>query len=184
MPALAQAHHFMGGRLPRSWMEGFLSGLGHPVIGVDHFAFVVAAGFLLAFVPRGLWALVALIAGALVGAALHLSGGALPGAEAMIAVSVICVGVLVAFARPWPTVPLAALLALAGVLHGYAYAESIFGAEPAPLAAYLGGFSLIQLALGAGAFFIQRRLGERFRRPVALALGGAASALGALSLLA
>ena len=40
----AFAHHMMGGRTPSTFMEGLLSGLGHPVIGLDHFAFLVAIG--------------------------------------------------------------------------------------------------------------------------------------------
>ena len=32
----AQAHHPMGGATPGNWMEGLLSGWGHPIIGADH----------------------------------------------------------------------------------------------------------------------------------------------------
>ena len=38
----AEAHHVMGGRMPSTFMEGLLSGLGHPVVGLDHLAFIVA----------------------------------------------------------------------------------------------------------------------------------------------
>lgn len=44
----AFAHHLMGVRTPASFAEGILSGLGHPVIGLDHFAAVVAVGCLAA----------------------------------------------------------------------------------------------------------------------------------------
>ena len=44
----AMAHHLMGGRMPSSFGEGLLSGLGHPVIGLDHLAAVVAIGCLAA----------------------------------------------------------------------------------------------------------------------------------------
>ena len=40
----AQAHHVMGGRTPETFMQGLLSGLAHPVIGLDHLAFIVAMG--------------------------------------------------------------------------------------------------------------------------------------------
>ena len=40
----ASAHHVMGGRTPTTFVEGFLSGLGHPVIGPDHLAFLLAIG--------------------------------------------------------------------------------------------------------------------------------------------
>src|SRR5262249_61127194 len=42
----ASAHHLMGGKLPGNAWEGFLSGLGHPIIGPDHFAFVVGVGLI------------------------------------------------------------------------------------------------------------------------------------------
>ena len=48
LPRIAWAHHFMGGGLPQTFTQGLLSGLGHPVIGLDHAAFIVAAGFFLA----------------------------------------------------------------------------------------------------------------------------------------
>ena len=34
----AFAHHVMGGRMPATFTEGILSGLGHPIIGLDHLA--------------------------------------------------------------------------------------------------------------------------------------------------
>ena len=40
----ASAHHVMGGRMPSTFTEGLLSGLGHPVIGADHLAFLVGLG--------------------------------------------------------------------------------------------------------------------------------------------
>lgn len=53
-----------------------------------------------------------------------------------------------------------AVLVVVGLLHGYAYSESLVGAEPTPLIAYLLGLLLVQLALGALALFVttaQRR---------------------------
>src|SRR5438046_3318700 len=73
-PALAWAHHFMGNALPGTFAEGLLSGLGHPVIGLDHAAFIVATGFFLGLVGRGLWGVVALILGRLAGDELHVVG--------------------------------------------------------------------------------------------------------------
>ena len=51
----AFAHHMMGGKLPSTFGEGFLSGLGHPVIGLDHLAFIVAAGVIAGAAGLGLW---------------------------------------------------------------------------------------------------------------------------------
>jgi urease accessory protein len=185
LPGLAFAHHFMGGGLPQTFGQGFLSGLGHPVIGLDHAAFIVAAGFFLAMSSGGMWGVLALIGGSLFGAALHLAGFGLPGSEAAVALSVILIGAVVMARRAFRLSWLLTGLALAGALHGYAYAESIFGAEAAPLAAYLIGFSLIQLGIAAAAFQIHRRLiatREAWAAPASSALGSAVGMIGVVFL--
>src|SRR5262249_15651634 len=40
----ASAHHLMGGKTPSTLAEGIASGIGHPIIGPDHLAFLVALG--------------------------------------------------------------------------------------------------------------------------------------------
>jgi len=76
-------------------------------------------------------------------------------------------------------------LALAGLLHGHAYAESIFGAEPAPLLAYLAGFCLVQLGIATAALLAHRHLiaaSASRAGPVSSALGAAVGAIGVLFL--
>jgi urease accessory protein len=181
VPSLAFAHHFMGGATPQTFMQGLLSGLGHPLIGVDHAAFIVGAGFALALARDGAWGIGALVIGALLGASVHLAGIGLPGSEMLVALSVLLIAVVVLLKRPVPLPALAAALALAGALHGYAYAESIFGAERAPLAAYLVGFTIIQACVCGGAFLLHRRLRAPVLAPV---LGSAIGAVGLLFLAA
>lgn len=179
--APAFAHHFMDGGLPATFAQGFLSGLGHPLIGPDHAAFIVAAGFLLALVRGGLWGVAALVAGSLAGAALHLRGIDLPGSEFGVALSVVLSGGLVMARRRIGLSWLAGGLALAGVLHGHAYAETIFGAEPAPLVAYLAGFSVVQFGVATAACLIHRRLiatAALRTGPLATGLGAVAGAIG------
>lgn len=147
-PALA--HHAMGGALPNTVMQALVSGLAHPVIGLDHLAFIVGAGLLAALIGRPFLAPLAFIAGTLGGAAFHLAGMDLPLVELAIAVSVIAAGAAVFLRRTGSFALLGALLALAGVMHGYAYAESIIGAETGPLSAYLAGFAFVQYAIAAG----------------------------------
>jgi urease accessory protein len=131
-----------------------------------------------------MWGVLALIAGSLLGAALHLSGFGFSGGEAGVALSVIVIGGLVVARRRIKLSRLAGGLALAGVLHGYAYAESIFGAEPAPMGAYLIGFSLIQLGIATAAFLVHGRLiatREAWARSVCSGLGAAAVAIGVVA---
>lgn len=89
LPGVARAHHFMDGQLPRTLTQGWLSGLAHPIIGVDHLAFVVAMGFLLATVKGGLWGVASFTSGTLVGAILHLAGLGMPWVEGAVALSVV-----------------------------------------------------------------------------------------------
>jgi len=152
----ALAHHVMGGQLPQSFGQGLLSGVGHPVIGVDHFAFVVAVGITAALAGR-LWALtLSFVAGTLAGCLIHLAGVTLPVAELVIAATVLLLGAIIATNRELPALMLAVLFAGAGVFHGWAYGESIFGAEQTPLVAYLAGFTLIQFVVAVLAGLVTR----------------------------
>lgn len=153
----AAAHHALAGRTPGNFWAGFLSGLAHPIIGADHFAFVVAVGLLAAWQPKGgRWLAVAFIFATLGGTSFHLLGLHLPAAEVGIAVSVLLFGILLAQENRLPLSWLLALAAAAGVWHGYAYGEAIMGAEMTPLVAYLAGFALIQLVVALAAYKIGR----------------------------
>lgn len=142
----------LGGRLPANFLEGFLSGLGHPVIGLDHFAFIVAAGLLAATKRNGIWIPVAFVLAALAGTGIHLLRLDLPGTEIFVALSVLLFGLLLALPNHLNLVLTVGLAAIAGIFHGYAYGESIVGAEMSPLVAYLLGFTTIQLAIALLAF--------------------------------
>jgi urease accessory protein len=45
---------------------------------------------------------------------------------------------------------MAILFVAAGIFHGYAYGESIIGAETTPLVAYMAGFACIQYSVAVG----------------------------------
>src|SRR5262245_19920203 len=141
----ASAHHVMGGRMPATFMDGFLSGLGHPIIGIDHFAAVVAVGCLAATHKAA--PMIGFIAAMMAGVALHLHGASLPAAELLVAITVVALGALLVRHRQIPTGPLVTLFALVGFVHGYALGESIYGAEPTPIFAYLTGLAVVQSAI-------------------------------------
>jgi urease accessory protein len=152
----ASAHHVMGGKTPSTFTEGILSGIGHPIIGPDHLAFLVALGIAvgvgrLSFVTPFLF-LVAMACGV----AAHVAALNIPAAELIVAVSVLIAGVLIALDRRLTASAWAAIFSIAGFFHGYAYGESIYGAEPTPLAAYLVGLVVVQTALAIGIAFATR----------------------------
>jgi urease accessory protein len=159
--APAFAHHVMGGRTPATFGEGILSGFGHPVIGLDHFAAVVAVGCLAAAHRAASALVVAFVLPMMAGVALHLHGATVLGAEILVALTVIALGVLMLRLRQTPTGAVLVLFAMVGVIHGYALGESIYGAEPTPLYAYLLGLAVIQSAIALGAAKIARDLAQR-----------------------
>lgn len=157
----AFAHHPMGGATPSTLMEGLLSGFGHPVLGFDHFVFILAAGLLAASRARGLVLPAAFVIGSFLGSQLHIQSVDLPGGEYLIAGSVMLMGGLLVSRREISDSLFAAILGLAGLLHGHALAEAIIGAEPTPLVAYLGGLALTQYIVAAGAALAWRLLAAR-----------------------
>ena len=160
MTASASAHHVMGGKIPTTFTEGFLSGLGHPVIGPDHLAFLLAIGVAVGVGGLNLVLPLLFVVASAIGVTLHVNGVNLPGAEIVVAVSVLFAGFLIARGRALPVSLWAILFAAAGLFHGYAFGESIFGAERSPLHAYLLGLIIVQSALTVGtALFVRRRAG-------------------------
>jgi urease accessory protein len=100
--------------------------------------------------------------GALIaGVALHLGRMDLPVSELLVGLSTIAVGVLVVLRQSMGPAIAAFLFAIVGLLHGYALGESIVGAEPAPLVAYLAGLLIIQTAIAFAAYALLARLPAR-----------------------
>lgn len=169
----AFAHHVMGGRTPSTFAEGLLSGLGHPLIGIDHFAAVVAVGCLAAAHRAGALLAVAFVAAMMAGVAVHLHGTTVPAAELLVAASVIVLGVILLRRPQLPLSAALGLFVLVGLTHGYALGESIYGAERSPLAAYLIGLAVIQSAVALGAMFVARVVTQRTRDLATMRLIGA-----------
>ncbi|HET8544332.1 MAG TPA: HupE/UreJ family protein [Pseudolabrys sp.] len=156
--APAFAHHVMGGRTPATFGEGILSGLGHPVIGLDHLAAVVAVGCLAAAHRSASVLAVVFVLAMTGGVALHLHGTAVPGAEILVALTVLVLGVLLVVRGNMSAGVAAVLFAMVGVIHGYSLGESIYGAERTPLYAYLTGLAVIQGVIALAAAHVTRSL--------------------------
>lgn len=159
--APAFAHHAMDGMTPNTFATGLISGLAHPVLGLDHLAFILAAGLLAASRSRGLQLPLAFVIASAVGSLLHLGGINLPAGEIMVAGSVLLLGLLLVLQSRIDDGLFAAILALAGLFHGYAFAESIFGAEQTPLVSYLAGLAIMEYAIAAGTVLVWRFLASR-----------------------
>ena len=157
----AFAHHLMGGRMPATFGEGILSGLGHPIIGLDHFAAVVAVGCLAAAHRAGAALAVGFVLAMMAGVAVHLNAVSVPASELMVALSVVGLGAILLSRRALSPAAALALFALVGMIHGYALGESIYGAERTPLAAYLIGLAIVQSVVALVAMSAARVLARK-----------------------
>lgn len=157
----AWAHHPMGGTTPGTLAEGLLSGLGHPILGLDHFAVLIGVGLVASRFPRGLLLPPLFVLAMIIGAGLHTTGVDLPQGSALVALSVIVVGLTGAAPSRVPLPMSGGLFVFAGLVHGHALAEAIIGAEPTPLAAYFVGLVAIQSGLSLATIFLVRRIRGR-----------------------
>jgi urease accessory protein len=166
--------------------SGLMHGLAHPVTGVDHVLAMVAVGLLAAHLGgRALWLVpLSFVAVMAVAGVLGMAGMQLVLAEVGIALSVVVLGLAVAFRLDVPTLAAMALVGFFAVFHGKAH-----GAEMPAAASglsYAAGFVLttallhaIGVALGLPTGLARGTLGPRMLRA-----GGGAMALVGIALLA
>jgi urease accessory protein len=180
------AHHVMDYAMPATALEGLLSGLGHPVIGIDHLLFIAGAGVLAARFRKGyLLPLVFVVASVSV-AGMRYLGIDVGLDELWIAGSLVVLGAIILAARGPAGGVVAGLFLVTGALHGYALAEAIVGAERTPLVTYLAGLALIQVAIALAAWKVATWIAAHrprvpFQRLVGAAVGVAGLAFAAMA---
>lgn len=135
-PMLAQAHPGHGE------LDGLVSGLVHPLAGLDHLLAMLATGLWGAQLGgRARWLLpVLFVTFMLVGAGAGMAGMAVPGVEQAILASVMALGLLLLSARRVALVPGAVIVAAFATMHGVAH-----GAEmpaDAAMVVYMLGFAV------------------------------------------
>lgn len=143
----AFAHHPMAGETPATFAQGLLSGIGHPLLGLDHLAFVIGVGIAAILIGSRFALPLVFILATLAGTGLHLMAVDLPVVEFSISLSVAAVGLMLISGHSVPFAAFAALFAIGGLFHGHAYGEAVFGAETTPVVAYLAGFGVTQYAI-------------------------------------
>jgi urease accessory protein len=181
----AFAHHMEDGEMPKNWISGLMSGMGHPVIGFDHLLFIIGVGLAAAAVSRPITLPLAFIAATALGVIAHVMHVDVALVDLMVLASVVSVGALLAFRPDAPYQVWLALFIGAGFFHGYAYGEAIVGSEPAPLAAYLIGLSAIQLFVAVTVAIVGGRVLKLGRSGIRIgggALAGAGLAFASLLL--
>jgi urease accessory protein len=181
----AQAHHPMAGQAAVSAFEGLISGFAHPIIGLDHLFFVVSIGLIAVVLGASLVRLVAAFTiSSLSGLLLHVNAIGVPGVELAIAVSVMLAGVVIVKQFSGQTTA-AILVAGAGLFHGFAYGEAIYGSPAAAVTAYFIGIGLVQCCIAVSVFkasqLLLARPGVRAKN-LSLSAGSAIAVFGAFLL--
>ena len=121
---------------------GFITGLAHPFMGLDHLLAIIAVGIWAAQTGgNAVWRLpLSFIVMMAVAALFSASGFSLPALEPLIAGSVVLLGLMVVFAIRLPINLSMLLVGLFAVFHGYAHGLEIPQASSAIL--YGSGFVL------------------------------------------
>lgn len=153
-PAFAHAGHGL--------LQGFDSGLAHPLTGLDHMLAMVGVGVWAAQLGgRARWAVpAAFVAFMLAGTGLALAGIGLPLVEGGVAASVLVFGLIIATAF---RAPLAAGMCLSGafaLFHGHAHGNEIVPAAGTLAAIFGFAISTVLLhlvGLGLGAWLTKTR---------------------------
>ncbi|SFP23278.1 urease accessory protein [Mesorhizobium sp. NFR06] len=173
MPSLAFAHS--GG----FHVHGFLSGLQHPLAGMDHLLAMLSVGIIAARTGGRAVILVpaCFVAAMVAGAMLGIAGIGLPSLESGIALSLVAFGAMVALARPMPFAFAASLATLFGLFHGNAHGLEI--PETVDGMAYAIGFLAITSALHATGMLVALR-----SRPAAVRAAGFGTSLVGVALVA
>ncbi|SDU05218.1 HupE/UreJ family protein [Halopseudomonas salegens] len=117
IPTLAHAHP------GHESMDGLLSGLGHPLFGLDHLLAMLAVGLWGAQLGgRARWLLPLLFVGVmLAGGALAMVGVSVPAVEPGIIASVVVLGLFLLWARQVPLLVSGALVSTFALFHGVAH---------------------------------------------------------------
>jgi urease accessory protein len=154
---------------------GLVTGLLHPLLGLDHLLAMVAVGLWAAVAAgRQLWALpLAFVAAMVVGGALGAAGLPLPGMELWIVASVVVLGAVVAFAVNTPTAIAVGTVALFALAHGVAHGAEMPATAHGVL--YGAGFVGATAALHATGVALGLAL-ARLRLDMLTRLGGGAIA--------
>lgn len=136
---------------PRTFAEGFIQGVGLPVIGVYHLAAMIGIGILVGIAARGIVPVLAFGVAAIVGVVIQLSPYDIPADGTFVALTTMLIGILILIRQPMSPKVASAIFAVAGLVHGYSLGAVLIGADAVPIVAYVAGLLVAQTALGVAS---------------------------------
>jgi urease accessory protein len=165
---------------------GFAHGFVHPLSGIDHVLAMLAVGlFAVHLGGRALWLVpLTFVSVMALAGLLGMAGVAIPFVEIGIGISVVALGLMIAFQLNLPTVTAMTLVGLFAIFHGHSHGaempESVSG-----LAYGIGFLSATALlhALGIGLGLLIGHAAQSYSRRI-VQVGGGAMALAGIAILA
>ena len=141
-----------------SW-QGFISGIGHPLLGPDHLLFILAISLIgLRFPTKWILPLLGFgLIGSAIAQILLLPEFIIPYAEALVSLSLVLESLIIL-----GYLPSSLLLPLIS-LHGYLIGGAIVGAEQSPLLSYFLGIFIGQGSLLLIVLYLSERIGKIFK---------------------
>ena len=136
---------------PMTFAEGFMQGVGLPVIGLYHLAAMIGIGILVGIAARGIVPVLAFGLAAIAGVAIQLSPYDIPADGAFVALTTVVIGVLILLRQPLSPKVASIVFAVAGLAHGYSLGSVVVGADTVPIVAYVSGLLVAQTALGVAS---------------------------------
>jgi len=171
VPAVASAHIGIGSTI------GFAHGFAHPLSGLDQILAMVAVGTFAANLGgRAIWAVpLTFMALMVVGGVLGITGVALPFVEIGIALSIVVLGLLVAFRVKWPVAAAMAVVGVFAVFHGHSHGTEMpvdaMGAQYAlGFVTATGLLHLLGIGIGLGIGAAGARYSQRITQVAGIAV--------------
>jgi urease accessory protein len=152
--------------------------LAHPILGADHLAFIIGVGIVFGLgVARPFISSIAMLIALSVGTLLSWNGTILPFIETIVALTVIAIAANIVF-KPQAMGFVTWAIAAAAFCHGQAFGVAIIGAEPTPLASYLVGLSIVQIAMASIIYYLTTKVAARSATQLRVLTAGGGAALG------
>lgn len=136
---------------PKTFAEGFMQGVGLPVISIYHLAAMIGIGILVGIAARGIVPVLAFGLAAIAGVAIQLSPIDIPADGVFVALTTMVIGVLILLRQPMSPKVASLVFAVAGLVHGYSLGAVLVGADAVPIVAYIAGLLVAQTALGVAS---------------------------------
>lgn len=175
VPTIASAHVGIGDT------HGFVHGFSHPLGGLDHILAMVAVGLFAAHLGgRALWLVpLTFVSVMAISGIVGMAGVGLPFVEIGLGMSVVVLGLAIAFQLSIPTLAAMALVGFFAIFHGHAHGAEM--PENASGLAYGVGFvcaTALLHAVGIGLGLAIGYAGQEFSRRIVQVGGGAMTVAG------